>query len=85
MVKRASETDQRQSHVYLTQAGLQTIKAIEKSIRKTEKGYVERARQEGSKSLLKMLGRMEGNWLLRGAARVADEPETEPQEDDEAE
>ncbi len=37
------------------------------------------------KSLLKMLGRMEGNLSVRGAARVADEPEAEPQEDDEAE
>jgi len=39
VAKRASETDQRQSHVYLTQTGLETIKAIEKSIRKTEAGW----------------------------------------------
>ncbi|MEN3397927.1 MarR family transcriptional regulator [Brucella melitensis] len=85
MVKRASETDQRQSHVYLTQAGLQTIKAIEKSIRKTEKDMLKGLDKKDRKSLLIMLGRMEGNLVLRGAARVADEPETEPQEDDEAE
>lgn len=69
MVKRASETDQRQSHVYLTQAGLQTIKAIEKSIRKTEKDMLKGLDKKDRKSLLKMLGRMEGNLVLRGAAR----------------
>ncbi|AIJ87517.1 hypothetical protein ASZ97_13725 [Brucella melitensis] len=56
MVKRASETDQRQSHVYLTQAGLQTIKAIEKSIRKTEKDMLKGLDKKDRKSLLKMLG-----------------------------
>nr|WP_050553638.1 MULTISPECIES: hypothetical protein [Brucella] len=69
----------------MTQAGLQTIKAIEKSIRKTEKDMLKGLDKKDRKSLLKMLGRMEGNLVLRGAARVADEPETEPQEDDEAE
>ena len=34
--KRASETDARQAHIFLTDGGRETIRAIEKSVKKTE-------------------------------------------------
>ncbi|MBN9044099.1 MAG: MarR family transcriptional regulator [Rhizobiales bacterium] len=85
VIKRASETDQRQSHVYLTQAGLETIRAIEKSIRKTEKDMLKGLDKKERKVFLKMLGRVESNLAQRGAARLAEEQAAEEIEDDEAE
>ncbi|NKB79225.1 MarR family transcriptional regulator [Ochrobactrum daejeonense] len=85
VAKRASETDQRQSHVYLTQAGLETIRAIEKSIRKTEKDMLKSLDKKDRKTLLKMLGRMESDLAVRGVARIPDEPEPEVPEEEEAE
>lgn len=85
VIKRSSETDQRQSHVYLTQAGLEAIKAIEKCLRRTEKDMLKGLDKKERKAFLKMLGRMEGNLALRGSARLVEEPDTEPAEDDEAE
>jgi DNA-binding MarR family transcriptional regulator len=85
VAKRASETDQRQSHVYLTQTGLETIKAIEKSIRKTDKDVLKGLDKKERKTFLKMLGRMEGNLALRGLSRVVEEPSTDTIDDDEAE
>ncbi|NKB95670.1 MarR family transcriptional regulator [Ochrobactrum intermedium] len=86
VAKRASETDQRQSHIYLTQAGLETIKAIEKSIRKTEKDMLKGLdKKEDRKTFLKMLSRMESNLALRGVVRLAEEAETEALEEDEVE
>jgi len=85
VAKRASETDQRQSHIYLTQAGLETIKAIEKSIRKTEKDMLKGLDKKDRKTFLTMLSRMESNLALRGVVRLAEEPETEVLEEDEVE
>ncbi|MGN7963116.1 MarR family winged helix-turn-helix transcriptional regulator [Brucella sp. 22210] len=85
VAKRASETDQRQSHIYLTQTGLETIKAIEKSIRKTDKDMLKGLDKKERKTFLKMLGRMEGNLALRGLSRVVEEPSTDTIDDDEAE
>ncbi|ERM02773.1 MarR family transcriptional regulator [Brucella intermedia 229E] len=85
VAKRASETDQRQSHIYLTQAGLETIKAIEKSIRKTEKDMLKGLDKKDRKTFLKMLSRMESNLALRGVVRLAEEAETEALEEDEVE
>ena len=86
VAKRASDTDQRQSHVYLTQAGLETIKAIEKSIRKTDKDMMKGLDKKERKTFLKMLGRMEGNLALRGlSSRAVEEPSTDTLDDDEAE
>jgi len=61
--KRASETDQRQAHVFLTQTGVDAIKSIERSIRKTEKQAMKGLDKKERKSFLKMLARLEANLL----------------------
>ncbi|PWL17199.1 MarR family transcriptional regulator [Falsochrobactrum shanghaiense] len=86
VVKRASETDQRQSHVHLTQMGIEAIRIIEKSIRRTEKDMLKGLDKKERKAFLKMLERMEGNLIARGAAsRIVEEFDRDAAEDDEAE
>ncbi|MBV2144141.1 MarR family transcriptional regulator [Falsochrobactrum sp. TDYN1] len=86
VIKRASETDQRQSHVYLTQMGIEAIRIIEKSIRRTEKDMLKGLDKKERKIFLKMLGRMESNLIARGAtARLVGELDKEAAEDEEAE
>ena len=63
--KRASENDGRQAHIFLTEAGLETIKAIEKSLRKTEKQALKGLDKKEQKQLSKLLARIEAN--LSGA------------------
>ncbi len=77
VIKRASETDQRQSHVYLTQAGLETIRAIEKSIRKTEKDMLKGLDKKDQKTLFKLLARIEANLSNEEMVLIDDEVETE--------
>lgn len=85
VVKRASEADQRQSHIFLTQAGLEAIKAIEKVTRRTEKDMLKGLDKKERKAFLKILSRLEGNLAQRSASRLIAEPNDEPHEDDEAE
>ena len=59
--KRASENDGRQAHIFLTEAGLETIKAIEKSLRKTEKQALKGLGKKEQKQLSKLLARIEAN------------------------
>lgn len=59
--KRASEEDARQAHVFLTDAGREAIRAIEKSVRKTEKQAVKGLDKKEQKALSKLLGRIEAN------------------------
>lgn len=59
--KRASEEDARQAHVFLTDAGREAIRAIEKSVRKTEKQAVKGLDKKEQKALSKLLGRIETN------------------------
>lgn len=61
--KKASETDQRQAHVFLTEAGIDAIKSIERSIRKTEKQALKGLDKKERKSLMKVLARLEANLL----------------------
>ncbi len=70
--KRASEIDARQAHVFLTEAGRNAIKAIEKSVRKTEKQAMKGLDKKEQKALSKLLSRIESN--LSGLV--------EPEEDD---
>ncbi len=76
--KRSSNSDQRQAHIFLTGKGREAIKAIEKSIRRTEKLAFKGIDKKEQKALLKLLARIEGN--LAGAA-----PEADELEEDEAE
>lgn len=85
VVKRASDTDQRQSHIYLTQAGQEVIKAIEKSIKRTDKDMLKGFDKKERKLLMKMLARMEGNLATRGVARAVDDVEPDHGDEDDVE
>ena len=59
--KRGSETDARQAHIFLTDAGREAIVAIEKSIKKTEKHALGSLDKKERKQLYKLLKKVEGN------------------------
>jgi DNA-binding MarR family transcriptional regulator len=65
--KRASETDARQAHIFLTDTGREAIRAIEKSVRKTEKQALKGLDKKEQKTLAKLLSRVEAN-LSNGPA-----------------
>ena len=70
--KRASETDARQAHIFLTETGREAIRDIEKSVRKTEKQAFKGLDKKDQKSLVKLLSRIESN-LSDVTAMVADD------------
>lgn len=74
--KRASEEDARQAHIFLTERGREAIRAIEKSVRKTEKQAFRGLDKKEQKTLAKLLARVEGNLTLNGVS-VAEEDEPE--------
>ena len=59
--KKASESDARQAHIFLTETGRDTIRAIEKSVRKTEKQALKGFDKKDQKALSKLLSRIEAN------------------------
>lgn len=73
--KKASDNDARQAHIFLTDPGRDAIRAIEKSVRKTEKQALKGLDKKEQKTLAKLLGRIEAN--LSGAEPV--EPDDEPE------
>jgi DNA-binding MarR family transcriptional regulator len=75
--KRASEADGRQAHIFLSDSGRETIRAIEKSVRKTEKLALRGLDKKEQKMLGKLLSRVEAN--LSGSMVEVDE-DVEPQE-----
>lgn len=76
--KRASEADGRQAHIFLSDSGRETIRAIEKSVRKTEKLALRGLDKKEQKMLGKLLSRVEAN--LSGSAMVEVDEDVEPQE-----
>ena len=79
--KRASRADARQAHIFLTDAGRETIHAIEKSVKKTEKQALKGFDKKEQKALFKLLARIEANLLDEELAMAEDaEPETEAEE-----
>ena len=74
--KRASEEDARQAHIFLTERGKETIRAIEKCVRKTEKQAFRGMDKKEQKALARLLARVEGNLSANGAAEIEDD-ETE--------
>jgi len=66
--RRASESDSRQAHIFLTEAGSEAIRSIEKALRKTEKQAVRGLDKKELKQLLKLLARVEAN--LSGPSAV---------------
>jgi len=81
VTKQASEKDQRQAHVFLTDSGREVIKIIEKSIRKTEKDALRGLDKKERKTLLKLLNRLEANLSVRDVVRPAEETEETPEEE----
>lgn len=76
--KRASDSDARQAHVFLTDEGRAAIKAIEKSLRKTEKQALKGLDKKEQKTLSKLLGRIESN--LSGLIEPENEDEAAEEE-----
>ncbi len=80
--KRASEEDARQAHISLTDAGREAIRAIEKSVKKTEKQALKGLDKKEQKQLYKLLARIEANLSGNGEAEAAEpveEAEAEPE------
>lgn len=75
--KRASETDARQAHVFLTESGQEAIRLIEKSVRKTEKQALKGLDKKEQKALTKLLGRVEANLSGMEIEEEAEELEVE--------
>ncbi|PSM17541.1 MarR family winged helix-turn-helix transcriptional regulator [Nitratireductor sp. StC3] len=69
LFKRPSDNDARQAHIFLTETGRDAIKAIEKSVRKTQKIALKGLDKKEQKAFLKMLARIEDN--LSGTARIS--------------
>lgn len=69
VTKQASESDQRQTHVFLTDQGHDVIRVIEKLVRKTEKDCLRGFEKKERKVLLKLLARMENNLNAVAAGR----------------
>ncbi|PRD42775.1 MarR family transcriptional regulator [Phyllobacterium phragmitis] len=82
VTKQASEKDQRQAHVFLTESGRDVIKTIEKSIRKTEKEALRGLDKKERKTFLKLLNRLEINLSARELARHADGADETADEED---
>jgi DNA-binding MarR family transcriptional regulator len=76
--KRASEQDARQAHIFLTGTGREAIRAIERSVRKTEKQALKGLDKKDQKLLSKLLSRVEAN--LSNGAMPEPEDEMEPEE-----
>lgn len=75
--KRASAADARQAHIFLTETGRDAIRAIEKSVRKTEKQALKGLDKKELKQLSKMLLRIEANLSEAIDAEVEAETEVE--------
>jgi DNA-binding MarR family transcriptional regulator len=74
--KKASNSDARQAHIFLTDSGREMIVAIEKSVKKTEKQALKGLDKKDQKALYKLLARVEAN--LSGAeVIVEEEPDSE--------
>jgi DNA-binding MarR family transcriptional regulator len=76
--KRASDSDGRQAHIFLTDSGREAIRAIEKSVRKTEKQALKGFDKKEQKVLTKLLSRVEAN--LSGMIDVEPDEEAEAEE-----
>lgn len=86
VTKQASESDQRQTHIFLTEQGHDVIRIIEKLVRKTEKDCLRGFDKKERKALMKLMGRMENNLNAVVAGRTARSgADDDTPDDDEAE
>lgn len=77
--KKASETDARQAYVSLTDTGREAIRAIERSVRKTEKVAFKGFDKKDQKALTKLLSRIEANLSEIAVIETDDADEAEEQ------
>lgn len=77
--KRGSESDARRAHIFLTESGAEAIRAIERSVRKTEKQALKALDKKEQKALIKLLARIEAN-LSREGEKENEENELEEDE-----
>ncbi|MGN6585261.1 MAG: MarR family winged helix-turn-helix transcriptional regulator [Rhizobiaceae bacterium] len=70
--KAASNHDARQAHIHLTDNGKEAIKAIEKSLRKTEKLALKGFDKKEQKTLARLLARVEANFSDAEAPEIED-------------
>lgn len=77
--KRGSESDARQAHIFLTDAGREAIVSIEKSIKKTEKRALEGLDKKERKTLYKLLKKIEDN--LSGIETVSNDKDDDSADD----
>ncbi|MET3794422.1 MarR family winged helix-turn-helix transcriptional regulator [Aquamicrobium terrae] len=75
--KRNSNSDARQAHIFLTDAGREMIVAIEKSVKKTEKQALKGLDKKEQKTLAKLLARIEANLSNEELVFIDDEAEPE--------
>ena len=75
--KKASNHDARQAHIFLTDPGRDTIKAIEKSLRKTEKQALKGLDKKDQKTLSKLLQRVEANLTNGELVEIDDDADTD--------
>ncbi len=73
--RRSSDSDSRQAHVFLSDTGREAIKAIEKSLRRTEKQALKGFDKKDQKALMRMLARVEANLADTGAAEIEETAE----------
>lgn len=66
--KRPSSNDARQTLVFLSETGQEAIRAIEKSVRKTEKQALKGLDKKDQKQLSRLLERIEANFADADAA-----------------
>ena len=71
--KRASDTDARQAHIFLTDTGRDAIRAIEKSVRKTEKQALKGSTRRSRRRWPSCLSRIEANLSDAGCAEIDDD------------
>lgn len=75
--KRASDADARQAHIFLTEAGRDAIRAVEKAVRKTEKQALKGLEKKEQKQLARLLSRIEHNLNGNGVEEPEDDVELE--------
>jgi len=71
VARKASDTDSRQSHVFITSAGKKLLNKIDKAWRKTEKTALIRVKPKRRKKLLKTFRRINGNLVEYQNAKEA--------------
>ena len=77
LAKRASEIDARQANIFLTDTGREAIRAIEKSVHKTEKQALKGLDKKEQKTLSKLLSRVEANLSNGQAIEIEDDVEAD--------